>query len=170
MLNGRHFPVTCEDTGEICYNYNQYLKSEHWRNFRKRYYSSKLFNSSHEYKKFGGINGVCLCCKKDTNLNLHHITYIGLGKERLRDVIPVCENCHYLIHTLINLQDEGSPRLLKKASWMFIHKHYKKIKKFKGDMDKIIAYFSLFEYRILPRVNSKKSPFGEFHSILSERL
>ena len=40
-----------------------------------------------------------MCGKpKHKGMHLHHITYERLGKERLSDLVPVCESCHRFIH------------------------------------------------------------------------
>jgi hypothetical protein len=37
-------------------------------------------------------------CNKKHNLQVHHKTYIRLTKERMEDLIVLCEDCHYLFH------------------------------------------------------------------------
>ncbi len=67
-------------------SYAAYLKSDHWLHFRERYFA--------KHKK------VCYCCAKDAR-DLHHTTYEFIGKERLKDVKPLCRDCHDKVHTLI---------------------------------------------------------------------
>lgn len=74
----------CEDSNEVCYNYEQYLKTEHWR-LKKKEYSSV-------YKK------ECAICGDKKKLHLHHKTYENVGKENLEDLVLLCEKCHYEIH------------------------------------------------------------------------
>jgi 5-methylcytosine-specific restriction endonuclease McrA len=73
-------------------SYSEYLSSNHWRELRTRFYLSKLVNR---------ING-CICCtycsKSGIKLNLHHRTYKRLGKERLNDLVLICDDCHDRIH------------------------------------------------------------------------
>lgn len=72
-------------------SYKQYLQSEHWSNIKNRFYNSKLFN------------GGCDCCgESNCRLNLHHKTYKRLGREKLDDLIAVCDRCHKEIHYLLN--------------------------------------------------------------------
>lgn len=66
--------------------YTDYLKSDHWEKFRKDYWKS--------HKK------TCCCCKKAA-LDLHHLTYKHLGKEKKTDVVALCRNCHDKVHKII---------------------------------------------------------------------
>lgn len=71
-------------------SYDEYLVSPHWQDFKKRFYSSSRRKS-------------CLCCElPNFEVELHHITYARLGKERLSDVIPVCRYHHEIIHQLLS--------------------------------------------------------------------
>lgn len=56
-----------------------YLKSEHWCKIKERFYS--LFKS-------------CQLCNKRGKLNIHHLTYKRIGKEKTTDLIVLCEDCH----------------------------------------------------------------------------
>jgi hypothetical protein len=47
--------------------WNTYLWSEHWRDFRQRYYTH-----------FGKV--VCAVCSQDGKLHLHHNTYATLKR------------------------------------------------------------------------------------------
>lgn len=67
-------------------SYEAYLLSEHWQNFKKRYFSRH--------------NRICYCCGKPSQ-DLHHITYENLGRERLRDVKPLCRDCHKIVHAIV---------------------------------------------------------------------
>lgn len=64
--------------------YAEYLASEHWSDFRKRY-------------KVAGRRMTCLVCGAKP-IQLHHRTYARLGRERFEDVIPVCRPHHEAIH------------------------------------------------------------------------
>lgn len=63
--------------------YSEYLKSKHWKQFRK-IASEKL------EKK-------CPCGSVD-RLDLHHMTYENLGREKLEDVVWLCRSCHDCLH------------------------------------------------------------------------
>jgi len=64
-------------------SYRDYLESPHWLKFKKAYYAKKRF---------------CVICTTDKQLNLHHVTYHRLGKERQSDVLPLCRPCHVNVH------------------------------------------------------------------------
>jgi hypothetical protein len=44
----------------------------------------------------------CAICDRswDSTFHLHHRSYKRLGREQLRDVMPVCRPCHGVIHRL----------------------------------------------------------------------
>lgn len=63
--------------------YQEYLRSEHWQDFRKQILS--------ERKKCQN------CCRKE-NLQLHHRHYKTLGHESWGDVIVLCGDCHTMFH------------------------------------------------------------------------
>ena len=82
-------PIICKDTQEEFDNYKDYLKSEHWKLFRMRYWLNNR-------DKF-----FCSECQKDglsVSLGLHHLHYSTLGKEAFGDVIPLCNRCHKKKH------------------------------------------------------------------------
>ena len=62
---------------------NEYLKSPHWRQFRK---SAKKH-----------LPMECPCGAR-SGLDLHHLTYDRLGRERLDDVAWLCRDCHDALH------------------------------------------------------------------------
>jgi phage terminase large subunit GpA-like protein len=82
-------------------SYSAYLKSDHWKDFRKRYWRSSR-------------SKVCWCCGSSDHLQIHHTTYRRLGKERLTDVIALCESCHREVHD--RLRQKGGLRLRTAAS------------------------------------------------------
>ncbi len=61
-----------------------YLKTEHWKYFRRLAYSH--------------YNNNCQLCGKDKDLNLHHKHYNTLGRESFADVILLCGKCHQKQH------------------------------------------------------------------------
>lgn len=63
-----------------------YLKSDHWKEFRL----SILNSCSHS----------CLGCYSKSKLQIHHLTYARLWKERQGDVMVLCESCHIKTHLL----------------------------------------------------------------------
>jgi hypothetical protein len=131
FLTKDKFPIHCKDTNEVCHDYQSYLNSVHWRNFKKAYYNSNLFKSRIH---FGGINSKCVCCQiPNKPLDIHHISYKRIGNERMFDVIPLCRDCHFLVHTKIKLlienrQINNSWKIIKSKSWKKIRKQNKKLK------------------------------------------
>lgn len=76
--------------------YDQYLRGEWWQSFRDKYFKSK------RTKK------VCACCRvPNFSIELHHQTYIRLGREQLNDVIPLCREHHELVHELVKEKYRG---------------------------------------------------------------
>ena len=63
--------------------YNKYLHSHHWINFKIRIYK--------KYKR-------CRFCHITKNLNIHHLTYKRIGHERNKDVVVVCKPHHFMLH------------------------------------------------------------------------
>lgn len=68
--------------------YDLYLKSDHWQEFRERYQESDKVQHS------------CYVCGTDV-YDLHHWTYVRLGQEELDDVIPLCREHHKITHKFV---------------------------------------------------------------------
>ena len=60
--------------------YNKYIKSKEWK--EKRLVALKAANYQ------------CSRCGRKENLQVHHLDYKYLYKERLHDVRVLCEECH----------------------------------------------------------------------------
>jgi 5-methylcytosine-specific restriction endonuclease McrA len=69
---------------------NEYLKSDHWTNFKIKYFTSTQFC------------GTCLFCSAREELRLHHLNYSRLGREELTDVVALCDFHHQAAHRTIN--------------------------------------------------------------------
>ena len=67
-------------------SYSDYLRSDHWRDLKHRFYASKLYH------------GHCDVCFRSLPLEIHHKSYKRLGAERLHDLIAVCRGCHEATH------------------------------------------------------------------------
>ncbi len=68
--------------------YTRYIRSPEWRAVRARYKASKLPQD-------------CYCCgNADGPMDYHHRTYKNLGNEYLRDIVPLCRDCHDRVHYL----------------------------------------------------------------------
>ena len=79
--------------------YQDYLRSEHWQDVRRRFCASKLHH------------GGCYICGSIFNLNLHHKSYTRLGNERLTDLIYLCNPCHKHVHTILKKRASGKTTL-----------------------------------------------------------
>ena len=63
--------------------YQKYLHSAHWTEFKHVYYKTHT---------------ACRECKSKHKLNIHHVTYANLWNETTRDVVCLCHKCHQKIH------------------------------------------------------------------------
>jgi hypothetical protein len=75
--------------------YREYLKTPHWRAFKKR------------WRKWLAKSGRwgCMVCK-DPRFEAHHWTYERIGHELLTDVVPLCRRHHAAAH---RREKEGVP-------------------------------------------------------------
>jgi hypothetical protein len=73
--------------------YADYLRSPHWRRVRQQYRESDRPQE-------------CICGETD-GLELHHLTYERLGRERLTDLRFLCGPCHDAVHVLEKRGDIG---------------------------------------------------------------
>ena len=73
-------------TGEIVYNYYDYLLTKHW--------SKKRIETAVFYKY------ECQFCheKNPLKFEIHHKTYKHVGKEKMKDLLFLCEKCHKAYH------------------------------------------------------------------------
>jgi phage terminase large subunit GpA-like protein len=85
-------------------NYNEYLRSDHWNKIKRKYRMSRK-RPQH-----------CWCCGSKNNLQLHHKTYKRLGKEKLNDLLLICDECHSQLHNLV--KRDNNMRLFTAASVM----------------------------------------------------
>lgn len=89
-------------------SYEHYLCSEHWNEFRS------------SYLKSGSPTRCKVCgCKR---VQLHHKTYIRLGKEQFSDVEPLCREHHSAVH-----------RWLKSSGKIFVEFTHEAIASLRGD-------------------------------------
>lgn len=101
--------ITCKDTGEQVLTYKEYLKTKHWLKLKA------LYSYQYEIKR-------CRLCGSERRLNIHHVTYENLGNETFKDLIYLCQPCHYKIHEefgtadtkmLKRLPEQGVKRVVK---------------------------------------------------------
>lgn len=95
--------------------YSKYLQTGHWRDLR----SAKLESCGSK----------CEVCGKKTKLEVHHLRY-DPHQERLTDLQVLCEDHHYLVHT-IELSSKFPPLPERKSAsirQMEIEKHNRWVK------------------------------------------
>jgi hypothetical protein len=71
--------------GQRKQQYNQYMKSDEWREFRKRIIRER----GHACERCGQTRG---------EMHLHHLTYVRFMRELPQDVQLVCLACHKKEH------------------------------------------------------------------------
>jgi hypothetical protein len=83
MMEGQKF--TQDESEERYMPYKQYLKTNHWREFR-----------AYVLKELGEV---CTDCgATDVRFDVHHLTYENLWHEELEDVVVLCHSCHWDRH------------------------------------------------------------------------
>lgn len=65
-------------------SYAEYLKTDHWLDFRDAMLHGKDCRCQH--------------CETTEGLQIHHLTYDYLGRERPSDVLVLCGDCHRTWH------------------------------------------------------------------------
>lgn len=69
-------------------DYNEYIKKHpHWQKVRQA--------------RFDFDDGRCVVCHRDLRgepYQTHHLSYQMLGRERIRDVLTMCDSCHHTFH------------------------------------------------------------------------
>jgi phage terminase large subunit GpA-like protein len=67
-------------------SYRQYMQSEQWARVKAAYYAR------HRQQ--------CRACGSKQHIDLHHRSYDRMGYETDRDLVPLCESCHAVVHQL----------------------------------------------------------------------
>jgi hypothetical protein len=62
-----------------------YLRRSHWQEFRQAWWRAHP-------------TAVCYECGGSGPMDLHHLTYERLGRERFEDVVPLHRRCHRIWH------------------------------------------------------------------------
>jgi hypothetical protein len=68
-------------------HYAEYLQSEHWQEVRRQYRASRKLPQT------------CVVCGNQ-RVDLHHLTYRRIGRERLTDLVPLCREHHDEAHEI----------------------------------------------------------------------
>ena len=89
--------------------YNEYLKSDWWKQTREK-----------TIKRYGGK---CFCCNKESDLQVHHLSYDHLGFEKENELICLCSGCHSWIEDQkeqkVHLSLDEQMRLLEEHKLSF---------------------------------------------------
>lgn len=94
--------IICQDTQELCNNYQEYLQTKHWKKFK------------YEYKQ-NHKNQCVFCLRKTDKLDIHHLSYENLGCETEEDVCELCYHYHRMLHKALDNNDiRRSLKVLKK--------------------------------------------------------
>ena len=64
--------------------YRQYLQSARWRAKREQRKAIDKW--------------ACVKCGETYGLQVHHLTYERRGRERMSDLVTLCEDCHRRVH------------------------------------------------------------------------
>jgi predicted restriction endonuclease len=77
-----------------------------WKEEHESYINSKKWEKK-RLEAFAHYGRECACCGSSDRLEVHHVSYIaynrkGKGKEPIKDLIPLCQIHHRLIHELIS--------------------------------------------------------------------
>lgn len=90
--------------------YNAYLRSDHWQEILLYYKKSK-----------------CYCCRRPTNLQLHHISYLNLGNESCDDFVTLCNLCHINTHKVSRKYGLDKAHIFIKQNIELENKKYDKL-------------------------------------------
>ena len=80
-------------------NYKTYINSRRWKSL-----SRKIKNRD---------GNKCKLCDSERILEVHHLSYVRLGKERGADLVTLCQSCHAEQHKLVRLIIANRPKLSK---------------------------------------------------------
>lgn len=69
--------------------YKDYLNSKDW----------KQKKTTKEERKFGSKKRCAICASKE-KLNIHHLNYKNLTDVEQKDLVILCNRCHFLAHKL----------------------------------------------------------------------
>lgn len=106
--------------------YDAYLASHAWRDRRKAWYAAWLTQR--------GTAPVCLVCDREWGLrngHLHHLTYMRIGDEDDRDLVPLCARHHRRLHEVLERstywrtlgREQASLRIIAQLRRMHLKSH-----------------------------------------------
>lgn len=73
--------------------YNKYINSKEWKEVKRKYFEK------HDKE--------CVRCYSTDDIHLHHIVYKNLGKEKDKDLAPICKKCHLAFHKVYKHNDRN---------------------------------------------------------------
>ena len=103
--------IVCEDTGEIFHSYKAYLGSWHWARFAVEYFDA------------AGAQQCVDCGSKRRKIEIHHLHYGTLGREKPADVVALCRICHAKRHDKSPSKPKRRKRRGRKAKKQKRKKH-----------------------------------------------
>lgn len=84
-------------------SYQEFLKSDFWKYTKIRFLRNKYS---------------CKGCYKTLPLDVHHISYFGMFKPNLGQLLPLCRDCHFYLHTF----PFNQRRKIKQINKIFLQK------------------------------------------------
>jgi 5-methylcytosine-specific restriction endonuclease McrA len=97
-------------------SYFAYIGSKEWKKRRERF-----------FRKNGRV---CAACESTEQIQLHHLDYSTLGRERDIDLVPLCKICHREYH------EQYGKKRLRNNTFEFIEE--KQQEKLASDLSKIM--------------------------------
>lgn len=70
------------------WDYDEYICSREWSRRKEEYFRKKPRE--------------CKICGSGKNIQLHHVNYERLGYEDDSDLVPLCHDCHFLLHQYLD--------------------------------------------------------------------
>jgi hypothetical protein len=104
-------------TQDIMLEYKDYLNTTHWKNLREIIITKRK---------------CCCICESTKILNVHHLTYTNLWFEKDKDLVLLCQDCHYKLHKQLNKKKRKIS--LKSFSKQYIKKQKKHINRLKKEL------------------------------------
>jgi hypothetical protein len=98
----------CQKLNDLGFvSYSEYLKSHHWKSFKGKVRKSTKRKA-------------CAICKTSGGLQLHHVNYDNLGREKIEDVIYLCREHHILTHEEAKKNKYGLGESIKRVRAKFL--------------------------------------------------
>lgn len=120
--------------------YEDYLKSKQWQKKREEILNKRG-------KK-------CMICGCVEHIQVHHLNYESLADEDERFLIPICQQCHTMIHIICDEQKKHSEKIKQ-----ILEKHKKEIE------NEIINVFEDFTVNNLQLFKNIKNKYNFFNIV-----